>query len=151
MSDLKLEREALGDLAATGELTVWAHLFYSIEQPWRNNLQGHSCVPAGTYEMIPYNSPKHGPTWQLHNPALNIYGKGAVPHGGRSFCEIHSANWAEQLEGCIALGLDHKPMLDPLTEKIEPAVEGSRDAIAHLLTILGPLSSGHTLTITDPK
>lgn len=137
-------------MACTG---VWSFdlcvdTFYAIELPWRNNAHDTSCVPAGTYALIPYFSPKHNAqTWCLHNPALSVYGTDPVPAGGRDHCEIHSANWAEQLLGCIALGLDHQPMYDPLTGKVEPAVEHSKDAIARLLVILGPMSSGHTLTI----
>ena len=139
-----------GAEATTGTLIVDGQRFFSIEQPWRDNQAGHSCVPAGTYLLIPYMSPKHGATWCLHNPELNIYGqsKQPVPAGGRSFCELHSANWAEQLEGCIALGLTGQPMLDPATGTVEPAVQESRNAIAQLLQILTPLSSGHTLKIT---
>lgn len=136
--------------AAVGVLTLSGQQWYTIEQPWRNNQQGHSCVPAGVYELVGYTSPKHGDTWQLHNPALNIYGRGPVPPGGRSFCEIHSANWAEQLEGCIALGKEGTPMYDPLTGRVEPAVEQSVDAVSELIGVLGALSSGHTLTISQP-
>lgn len=122
--------------------------FFSIEQPWRDNKPGHSCVPAGDYLLIPYYSPKHGATWCLHNPALNIYGTTPVASGGRSYCELHAANWAEQLEGCIALGLAGAPLYDPAIGAVAPAVEESQNAIAELRQILTPLSSGHTLTIT---
>jgi hypothetical protein len=134
--------------ATTGTLSAGAREFFTIELPWANNAPGKSCVPAGVYQLIPYSSPAHGQTWQLHNPALNVYGTGVVPAGGRSECELHSANWARQLLGCIALGLEGQPMLDPMTGEVEPAVENSKDAIAELLGVLGALSSGHTLTIT---
>lgn len=136
-----------GAEATTGILIVDGQRFFSIEQPWRHNLEGQSCVPAGDYLLIPYYSPKHGATWCLHAPALNIYGSQPVPPGGRSYCELHAANWSEQLRGCIALGLAGQPMFDPLTGKVEPAVEESQSAIAHLRQILTPLSSGHTLSI----
>ena len=78
------------------------------EQPWRDNLQGHSCIPVGDYQLLPYVSPAHGPTVVFHNPALGIYGTPEmIPHGqqtGRSLCEIHAANWPFQLRGCVALG-----------------------------------------------
>ena len=136
------------DEAAIGTLTVGSDSFYSIEQPWRDNLHGHSCVPEGTYSLIPYESLKHGQTWQLHNPSLNIYGTGPVPATGRSMCEIHSANWAEQLEGCIALGTTDEPMWNPIAGTVTKAVQNSREAITQFIDILGSLSSGHTLTIT---
>lgn len=143
---LKLIR-SYGDLATTGKLLVDTATFFSIEQPWRDNLKGHSCVPEGDYVLLPYLSPKHGATWCLHNPALNIYGTVPVPEGGRDGCEIHSANWAEQLEGCIALGLAGQPMFDPLTGAVEPAIEESVSAITQLHELIGAMTSGHTLQI----
>lgn len=131
----------------TGTLTAGLRFFYSVEQPWRDNLQGHSCVPVGRYELIPYLSPKHGATWQMHNPALNIFGRAPIAAHGRSYCELHSANWASQLEGCIALGTDKRPMLDPRTHTVEPAVVNSRCAVAELTALLGPMSAGHFLDI----
>lgn len=77
------------------------------EQPWNDNLQGHSCIPVGTYQLLPYMSPAHGATVVFHNPALGIYGTpDMIPAGqqGRSLCEIHSANWPFQLKGCVAVG-----------------------------------------------
>lgn len=141
------------DEATVGTLTAGTRMFFSLEQPWRDNEQDESCVPAGVYALVPYDSPKHGPTWCLLNAALAVMGcatltSAEVAVGCRTLCEIHSANWAEQLQGCIALGMDDQPILDPLTGKVEPAVENSRDAVAELLTILTPMSEGHTLTIT---
>lgn len=137
------------DVATTGLLRVGQRRFFTIEQPWRNNEIGVSCVPMGTYKLVPYNSPTHGQTFCLHNPSLNIYGPGPFPVGGRSYCELHSANWARQLEGCIALGLEGQPMYDPSTKLVAPAVENSIDAIQELFSILNVAGvEGHTLTIT---
>ena len=77
------------------------------EQPWRNNEEGHSCIPVGDYKLLPYQSPAHGATVVFHNPDLDIYGTPEmIPPGktGRSLCEIHSANWPFQLRGCVAVG-----------------------------------------------
>lgn len=127
---------------------VGALQLYTLELPYVDNLIDRSCVPLGTYELIPYDSPKHGPTWCLHNPALNIYSGPVIPEGGRAYCEIHSANWADQLLGCIAVGLDQQPMLDPMSGTVEPAVENSRNALTELVAVLGAMSHGHTLSIT---
>lgn len=137
-----------GATATTGILVVEGTRFFSIECPWLNNEAGKSCVPAGEYLLIPYYSPTHGATWCLHAPALNVYGTIPVPAGGRSYCELHSANWCRELQGCIAIGLAGQPMFDPVTGKVEPAVEESQDAIAQLRQLLTPLSSGNTLSIT---
>lgn len=133
--------------STTGILTANGVSFFTIEQPWRDNKIGESCVPAGTYRLIPYSSPTHGATYCLSNSELNIYGPGPFPVGGRSYCELHSANWARQLEGCIALGMEGQPMFDPVTKLVEPAVERSADAIHELFKIINVGVSGHTLTI----
>jgi hypothetical protein len=141
--DLVLLRQPSGPDGTPGTIWVRDAQLYSIEQPWNDNAEGHSCVPVGTYQLVPYVSPKHGPTWYLLNHELGV---GAADET-RSYCELHSANWARQLEGCIALGLGGRPMLDPVTGRVEPAVERSVDAIDLLHAALGEMSTGHTLTI----
>lgn len=135
------------DLPTQGILTL-DQAFPSIEQPWRNNLADHSCVPVGVYQLIPYYSPKHGQTWYLLNPALNIYGPNP-PIGGRSMSEIHAANLASQLEGCIAPGTAAGQMADPANGgQMMPAVLNSQLAMTEIRRILGPMTAGHTLEIT---
>lgn len=133
--------------ATLGSLVAPTLALFTIELPWEDNASDQSCVPPGIYELIPYLSPKHGATWRLHNPALNVYGTSAVPEGGRSEIEIHAANWARQLLGCIGVGLASAPMLDPQTDTIEPAVQSSQAAFGRLLALLGPMSEGHLLTV----
>ncbi|MGH9821679.1 MAG: DUF5675 family protein [Blastocatellia bacterium] len=141
--NLTLTRSFYGSNATTGSMLLDGELLYSIEQPWRNNEQGKSCVPDGTYALYPYISPKHGPTWFLDSPELGVGGASSQ----RSYCELHSANWARQLQGCIAFGLLGTPMVDPATGVMAPAVEHSVDAIELILVALKPLSTGHVLII----
>lgn len=144
MVDLVLTRTGMSSIATTGKMELpTGELLYSIECPWDNNSPDVSCVPEGKYVLVPYTSPAHGPTWYLDNVVLGVGDFGAR----RSYCELHSANWARQLEGCIAFGLGGTPMYDPIRHAIEPAVESSVDAIEALMMALGPMSSGHTLTI----
>lgn len=141
--------------ATAGDLEVGGKLLYTLELPWRDNAPGTSCVPLGKYDLIPYNSPRHGPTWSLRNVDLLIMGCDALTSaqiavGYRTLCELHSCNFPEQLEGCIGFGLDDQPLLNVETGLIEPvAVESSRAAVAYLTAQLGPMSSGHTLTIVQ--
>jgi len=144
--DLTLNRTYLSD-ATTGQLSGSGCTYSTVELRWDNNAEGQSCVPEGVYDLIPYNSLTHGPTWYLLNSALGVGGAGAA----RSFCELHAANFARQLLGCIAAGLQGAPMYDPVTGQVSPAVEDSRPAIAQLLQDLGAMSAGHTLTIQSEK
>ena len=69
----------------------------SIERGWRNNENGVSCIPIGTYELkLEYSNRFRQKLWEV---------KG-VP--GRAECKFHAANFWYQLEGCIALGLRSK-------------------------------------------
>lgn len=77
------------------------------EQPWDDNKPNQSCLPLGQYQLLPYDSPRHGRTVVFHNPALGVYGTPEMesPTGtGRSLCEIHVANWPSELQGCVAVG-----------------------------------------------
>ncbi len=49
-------------------------------------------IPVGSYQAILDYSPK----FQRLTPHLDV--------PGRTYIEIHPANWASQLEGCIAVG-----------------------------------------------
>ena len=143
---LTLTRSIYGPAATLGLLTVAGVTYHTIEQPWRDDAAFSSCVPDGTYMLMPYESPKHGDTWCLHNPAYGIYGT-APPVGARGYCELHAGNWASQLEGCIAPGLSAGTMIDPSLGTEQPAVLDSQEAIRAILAALGPMSTGHTLII----
>lgn len=113
MNTIKIVRsKGLSNSAATYGKAWFNNIYLGVcvEQPWNNNLQGHSCIPDGTYELHAHESPKHPNSVSFHNPSLNIYAEPyLIPKGinGRSDCLIHSANFANQLEGCVALGLDY--------------------------------------------
>ncbi len=109
------------------------------EQPWDNNLPLVSCIPAGDYRLLPYDSPVHGKTVVFHNPALGVYGlPNAIPKGktGRSLCEIHEGNWPRDIKGCIAVGR--------AIENIAPngrGVTDSRNTLGQLRTRWGDRSN----------
>lgn len=127
---------------------------FTLELPWLNNQPDQSCVPCGSYALMPYYSPKHGRwTWCPHNPALGIYAwPSLIPPGanGRSCIEIHSANQAWQLEGCIAVGLG-RGLLD-IGRGMLASVLSSQDAVIALVQVLAPdgnieAATDHTLII----
>jgi hypothetical protein len=129
-----------------GELAIdGVHFCQTVEQPWANNIPDHSCVPPGTYQLIPYDSQSHGKTVVLHNPALGIYGTQAmIPAGetGRTYCEIHVANWPSDVKGCIGVGSGYSANLAPHG----PAVTGSGPTFTALQAKWGDRSN-LTLTI----
>lgn len=66
-------------------------LCHTIELPWLNNKRNISCIPEGTYEIIPRFSKR----FQNHLNIKNVK--------GRSLILFHPGNNAlKDLEGCIA-------------------------------------------------
>lgn len=100
----------------------------SIERGWLNNKKRISCIPSGTYPVKLEYSPRFKKDlWEIYE----------VPN--RSECKFHAANYARQLNGCIALGngradIDKDGNLDVLSsrktmKKFHKALEGYSEAI----------------------
>lgn len=94
MGEIVLQRWAYHPDATLGIIKFSDIDFWSVERPWLDNKPNISCIPEGEYKLRWRESPKFGPTWQLED----------VP--GRTHILIHAANFAYQLQGCIALGTD---------------------------------------------
>lgn len=86
----------------------------TIERPWipsatcKGGLKGKSCVPVGVYQLVKHNSIRHPKTWALVNHDLDVVhyeGEDRDPDEDRATCLIHAANFAHQLQGCIAPGI----------------------------------------------
>ncbi|MGE4487891.1 MAG: DUF5675 family protein [Synergistaceae bacterium] len=63
----------------------------TIERPWLDNQPGISCIPEATYKVVPDNSGKH-----QYFKILDVEDRESI--------EIHVANKAKELNGCIACG-----------------------------------------------
>lgn len=117
MKSVILQRHWSDENQSTGTLLVvdkkgqpvWGSL--CIERGDRNNQRNVSYVPAGTYPLVFEYSPRFKrKLWELKD----------VPN--RSECKIHSANYWDQLNGCIAPGLklkdlDHDGYFDVTSSK----------------------------------
>jgi len=64
----------------------------TLELPWKNNENDISCIPTGTYTVVPRTSPEHG----NHFNVLN------VPE--RDMILIHEGNYHWNFLGCIGVG-----------------------------------------------
>lgn len=103
MRNVYLIRCLTGDSGTFGKMIIPDQKvsYHSLELPWRDNQQGISCIPEGSYLCTRRKSPKFGWTYILNG----------VP--GRSYILIHSANFGgdvskgykSHLRGCITLGL----------------------------------------------
>ncbi|WP_311567258.1 DUF5675 family protein [Photobacterium arenosum] len=72
-----------------------------IERPWLNNQPRVSCIPEGTYDLLPHNSPRFGECYALEMPSLGVTRYGPSQ---RTHILIHPANTVSELEGCLAPG-----------------------------------------------
>lgn len=107
--EILLERFCYHPEGTLGVLTVGGEEFYTVERPWEHNLPRISCIPEGEYEMKRRKSPKFGWCWEVKD----------VPN--RTYILFHSANFPDELQGCIA------PGMSLMTDRI--AVSRSRDAM----------------------
>lgn len=87
-------------------------------------------IPPGVYICVWAPSPAHGHCYHLQD----------VP--GRSFIEIHAANWADELLGCISPGTS----MGPIDGK--RGVRSSQSALKALEDDLG--RETFELTVEDP-
>lgn len=154
--DLKLTRLRDDGTRTTGKLFVGDHVLHTIERPWQNNDPANdgdeliSCVPPGQYLLVPHRSKEFGQTWALVNHKLQVVHQPAdfpAQRTGnwRAAILIHHGNWVRDVIGCIAVG---KGAMHPA--KDEPMVTQSRQAMALLREILGPMTRGHQLLIEGP-
>ena len=95
--NLQLERlrSRSNKVATIGELydELGRPLCYILEPPWLDNHIGMSCIPDGTYKVVPHVSPKFGPCFLL---------EGTYP---REYILIHPGNFPQDTEGCLIPGL----------------------------------------------
>lgn len=95
--ELTIERKlsstncTMGYLIANGQV-----ICYTLELPWKDNLNNISCIPLGTYNGILRYDKTDEWRIQLEN----------VPN--RTGVQIHMGNYTTQIEGCILVGTSGK-------------------------------------------
>lgn len=129
MTKVHIHRIAFLPTATVGRLLLeGTDPLWTLEPPLRNNLRSVSCIPEGTYEVVPFDSKKHGKVMEVTK----------VP--GRSAILFHALNRAKETQGCIGTGLGFG-----LTSG-EPRISGSRSAMSDLISLA---TRTFTLTITS--
>ncbi len=118
MKSLLLIREASTEVETMGRLFFTENgeerILHTVEQEWRPTDPGgqpnNSCVPAGTYALIPHTRSSGKKVVALVNPGLGVYyRKSDRPSGvGRFKILIHPGNTHKDVVGCIAPGLGRK-------------------------------------------
>lgn len=92
-SDVVITRSYFHD-CTLGRVELPKHEYkcFSLELPWKHNMQNVSCIPEGTYLAKKHVSPNNGIVFEFMN----------VPN--RSLIQIHVGNFTSDIEGCIAVG-----------------------------------------------
>ena len=80
--ELTLKRVSLTDDGVIGVLLSGVYpVCLTLEEEWKDNARGLSCIPAGSYKCNRVVTPKHGETFEVSG----------VP-GGRTAILFHSGN-----------------------------------------------------------
>lgn len=136
MKNLVITREPSTDEGTFSKGVLDGDLTWDfVELPWKDNLQGLSCIPAGEYIARIVHSQHFG------RPVYLIEG---VPN--RSAVEMHVANWGGDIElgfhtdlkGCCAPGTDRGLLVTP-HGKLQRAVLHSGLALDQLQEAAGEI------------
>jgi len=100
MRNVFLIRKTTGKFGTFGRIYFEDFQSFTCEPPWKDNRPRVSCIPVGTYVMIPYKSNKFGNTYLVKDVE------------GRSWILSHSGNVGGDMElglrtdtlGCILQG-----------------------------------------------
>jgi len=105
MKKVILTRTSGDDKQTLGVLTTDGFTCKSLELPDKNNASRVSCIPLGTYVCKYSKSPLFS-----KNAGKDVFTYAVLNVPKRAGIRIHSANYARQLLGCIALGAAHKDL-----------------------------------------
>lgn len=114
-------------------------LCVTLERPWVDNLHDLSCVPAGSYPIVRYHSPKRGyDVWLLEQ----------VPN--RDMIELHIGNVPADTDGCILVGdrfgeTEKGYGIRDSHKAFDALMAATKDATAGTLTILDPVKATDTV------
>jgi hypothetical protein len=126
-------REPSTDVETMGRLQFDGNEIYCVEQEWRPTAPGgepnNSCVPAGTYDLIPHTRPNGDKVVALVNPGLGVYYQASdrTRDVGRYLILIHAGNTSKDVIGCIAPGLGRSGQM----------VTSSRAAMKKIMDYIG--------------
>lgn len=95
--ELTIERKFSSNSCTMGYLIADDEVIcYTLELPWKDNLNNISCIPVGTYNGILRYDKTDGWRIQLDN----------VPN--RTGVQIHIGNYTREIKGCVLVGTDAK-------------------------------------------
>ncbi len=139
MAHLLIYRNESTEHGTLSKVVLNGTSLHGLEQPWRENLPFKSCIPSGEYLLEPHNSSRFGQTWAFVGGSVSHY---HTEHCLRYACLIDVANYAREVKGCLAIGLERSK-----GPRGEPKVYPSKRALELLRTLMPP-DEIHRATIT---
>lgn len=100
MFEVFLRRDEVTADGVRGTLRVGTLTLQTLEDDWKNNQRGESCIPAARYPLKLVRRPPVKGGYQCYEIEN-------VP--GRSLIRIHPGNTEEDIEGCVLVGLSRGP------------------------------------------
>lgn len=120
MDNLTLIRSASDDTGTFGQLSG----YFTGELPWFNNDPDTSCIPAGEYEVLWKDHPKHGFCYELQN----VPNRSTILIHSGNFCGNTTKGFQSDVLGCILLGKGKGPIQNKFGN-MQMGVSGSKDAV----------------------
>ena len=101
LKEINLVRGNYHEKGTTGQLNdeTGAKICLTLEEPWKDNQKGISCIPEGRYRCTRYISPKLKRRGSKDPEVILLHD---VPN--RSYVQIHVGNTLEDVKGCIMTG-----------------------------------------------
>lgn len=108
MKRVYIERDAISDNAVVSTVSSPDEPeinLHGLERSWLHNRSNISCIPDGVYALLPWTSPKYGEVFSFCGGSVTPFSEDVPDHAGRWGNLIHPANYWNQLQGCLALGM----------------------------------------------
>ena len=125
-----LTRETHTDHGTVGVLRAGDLSLYTIEPPWRDNQPNISCIPRGTYTLLPHLSPRFGRCLLVAEVPDRSH---ILAHAGNVGGDTNKGLHTHTL-GCLLPGLARGTLqIKGISQR---AVLSSRTAMRHLLAAI---------------
>jgi len=132
MKEVKLERQSYTPVGTFGVLWLGQQFWWTMEEPWRGNEVGKSCIPTGTYDLLPCIHNISTPGTKDDYPAYEVSG---VP--GRNGIHIHIGNTIDDVSGCVVIGTNFGIIPGRVSKRRLPAVLFSGGAFGQFMAAMG--------------
>lgn len=151
---MRLERYEYGQNGTFGKLFLGnGTVLHTLERTWMDNAPFVSCIPEGTYHLVPHDGTKYQDTWAIVGGTVGHWETDGKP---RWTCVFHAGNWVSDTTGCVLVGVGRdNDMLTGSQEAMGYLREALRvlDAlpILPIVNTSGSVGTGPVLDLEEPE